>query len=137
MTDNEIIKALECCGRQGNCEGCPLNLEKAAHGSICIVALQDGAFDLINRQNAEVERLKSERDKLLKECKKCGRKTQRKISKLQKQNLELLDMCAEQGEKAIKEFWERFKNDCREIPYVLPSIYLIGDKILKEMVGAE
>ena len=64
---------------------------------------------------AEVERLKSERDTLLKECKKCGGKTQRKISKLQKQNLELLDMCAEQGEKAIKEFAEK-------LPELIPNI---------------
>ncbi len=61
------------------------------------------------KAQTEIERLKSERDILLKECKKCGRKTQRKISKLKKQNLELLDMCAEQGEKAIKEFSDKYE----------------------------
>lgn len=54
MTDNEIIKALECCnGWDGRCLNCPLNRE----GTNCKEKLNSYAFDLINRQKAEIERL--------------------------------------------------------------------------------
>ena len=51
MTDNDIIKALECCVHQ-NCAECQLN--KLA---FCMDALGSQALDLINRQKAEIERL--------------------------------------------------------------------------------
>jgi hypothetical protein len=58
MTDNEIIKALECCcGGDGgkNCYCCPLY-----EVSPCTNALSKYALDLINRQKAEIERLQKE-----------------------------------------------------------------------------
>lgn len=55
MTDNEIIKALECCNTNGGCTDCPLFEIK---GRNCIVQLDIYAFDLIKRQQAEIERLK-------------------------------------------------------------------------------
>ncbi len=55
MTDNEIIKALECCKDEGVCTGCPLFEQKTAK---CITRLNFYALDLINRQKAEIERLK-------------------------------------------------------------------------------
>lgn len=56
MTDNEIIKALECCShRIGNlqCEHCPAY----SIAQMCIEDLMSDALDLINRQKAEIERL--------------------------------------------------------------------------------
>lgn len=58
MTDNEIIKALECC-RSTSCYDCPYNDE-----NLCIDALLQYALDLINRQKAENERLKDKNAKL-------------------------------------------------------------------------
>ena len=57
MTDNEIIKALECCkdGTAIGCKKCPLYEDK---GQTCITILSHNAIDLINRQKAEIERLK-------------------------------------------------------------------------------
>lgn len=55
MTDNEIIKALECCQKNVLCEQCPLN-EKSS----CINKLSTYALDFIARQQAEIERLKDE-----------------------------------------------------------------------------
>lgn len=54
MTDNEIIKALECCfNNNGNCtEECPLR-----HNNECWKILSSSTLDLINRQQAEIERL--------------------------------------------------------------------------------
>ena len=60
MTDNEIIKALECCFARGfdesTCYECPFYTATAQ----CTEDLRDSALDLINRQKAENERLKKE-----------------------------------------------------------------------------
>lgn len=59
MTDNEIIKALECCSNGNACqEECPLNdLEDLAY---CMSTLLQNTLDLINRQKAEIEDLQNE-----------------------------------------------------------------------------
>lgn len=59
MTDNDIKKALECCGNQIACtDGCPLDdlggIDK------CVHTLLLNALDLINRQQAEIEKLNVE-----------------------------------------------------------------------------
>ena len=58
MTDNEIIKALECCydlDSSAICHQCPLyQTEECRDGYL---GLQ--AYHLINRQQAEIERLKA------------------------------------------------------------------------------
>lgn len=62
MTDNEIIKALECCGSNGwgeedkrPCDKCPMQ-----ECEDCEVELPDYALNLINRQKAEIEKLKTQ-----------------------------------------------------------------------------
>ena len=62
MTDEQIVKALECCSRHGNCEGCPYADDE------CITAegesiLMKETVDLINRQKAGVEQWKEEANK--------------------------------------------------------------------------
>lgn len=74
MTDNEIIKALECCqSENGNdCENCPYSVVVYRQGEGgCTNKLMQDALDLINRQKAELElktmdinSLASERDAL-------------------------------------------------------------------------
>ena len=56
MTDNEVIKALECCGFEyGNrCSICP---KYDGGNDFCQEELHRYALDLINRQKAEIERL--------------------------------------------------------------------------------
>ena len=58
MTDNDIIKALECCCKNNNCEGCPLDYFDFS--SQCASELAIKSLDLINRQQAENERLEKE-----------------------------------------------------------------------------
>lgn len=48
MTDNEIIKALECC-RDDTCVSCPICTE-----GLCNGGLHKNTLDLINRQKAEI-----------------------------------------------------------------------------------
>ena len=53
MNDNDIIKALEHCLVSGDCAACMYNEYR------CFDMIQD-AFDLINRQKAEIEKLRKE-----------------------------------------------------------------------------
>ena len=53
MTDNEIIKALECCTGDGLCCECPMWEMLSAN---CIVELNRLALEIIKRQQAELER---------------------------------------------------------------------------------
>lgn len=55
MTDNEIKKALECCVSTDDCKKCPLG---GTHQ--CYPTLEKNALDLINRQQAEIEKWKAE-----------------------------------------------------------------------------
>lgn len=60
MTDNEIIKALECCQTQyaKNCEKCPYERYKkpCISAITCSSQMRADLLDLINRQRAEIER---------------------------------------------------------------------------------
>ena len=54
LTDNEIIKALECCRKAPlkGCKECPYYEQEW-----CDVFLKRDVIDLINRQNSEIKRL--------------------------------------------------------------------------------
>ena len=63
MTDKETIKALECCittNRKYKCADCPY---KKTLG-FCIDKLNKDVIDLINRQQAEIERLRERNNTL-------------------------------------------------------------------------
>lgn len=62
MTDNEIIKALECC-KTGDCVHCPHWKNEYISGDCS--GLISRAIDIINRQKAEIKDLK-------KKCEECG-----------------------------------------------------------------
>ncbi|MBE7039113.1 MAG: hypothetical protein E7398_00110 [Ruminococcaceae bacterium] len=76
MKDNEIIKALKCC-RDCKCKECPC-YNKEIDG--CKEIDEQDILDLINRKQAEIERLK-----------------------------DFCDIYSTEGERAIKEFAERLK----------------------------
>ena len=60
MTDEQIIKALECCATDDgdDCFQCPYGniVYKPGNGG-CVNRCRKDALDLINRQKAEIERL--------------------------------------------------------------------------------
>lgn len=58
MTDKQIVKALECCKRE-ECDRCPFSNKGLG---VCGQFLIEQAFDLVRRQQEEIEWLKSERD---------------------------------------------------------------------------
>ncbi len=62
MTDNEIVKALECCSSEVlvnlNCSHCPYQCPN------CMTILYKDALALINRQKAEIDRQDKEIERL-------------------------------------------------------------------------
>lgn len=124
MTDNDIIKALECCRDTVNnsncCKLCPYYEVKD-----CAVASANDILDLITRKQSEIERLKTEN----------------------KHYAELEQGCYVTGVKnikavAYKEFAEKLK-DIFEHAYQFEYGYLLNkdvinakiDNLVKEMVG--
>lgn len=59
MTDNEIIKSLECC-ITNDCAKCKAYDETNGEIVDCLHAICRNAIDLINQQKAEIERLNVE-----------------------------------------------------------------------------
>ena len=66
MTDKDIIKALECCSTGGQkCSECPYTpLDWSGMEVSCDCDLHSIALDLINRQQAEIERCHKEFEEL-------------------------------------------------------------------------
>ena len=108
MSDNEIIKALECCANEGfqDCENCPLNIP---HQPCSKVKLPRISLDLINRQKAESERLEAQHREM---C--IGIKVLKK--------------------KAIQEFAERLKEKLRRNARVSPFAHNLNDVIIDNLV---
>ena len=106
MTDNEIIKALE---------GAILN-SKSCDSKVWIIAVYklENALDLINRQHAEIDRLKE----FIVETRRCDKEIK---------------------SEAVKEFAEKLKNKWFDEHYDSPNIDFDDfiDNLLKEMVGEE
>jgi hypothetical protein len=101
MTDNEIIKALECLsGINILCKECAYH--KKFHYPDCRQEVAEKALDLINRQKAEIERLKAEADQIAED-----------YSNLVIEKDELFDEAEKLIKKAkaeaVKEFAERLK----------------------------
>ena len=127
MTDNEIIKALECSTKKGFCETCKYrekhitdeNFYWCESGKTCVngSAWESAILDLINRQKAEIERLRLYN------------------------NLMVSELKAPKAE-AIKEFAEELKQRTLIQPHYndfvkefLKIIHRNIDNLVKEMVG--
>lgn len=117
MTDNEIIKAVECCIGNTRCGECPMfrtpNCMNRVFGYVC---------DLINRQNAEIERLENKKYIKIVKC--------------------IATNMYEEKSKVIKEFADRFKNiadkttikyvdDYGKVSFLINEVDL--DNLVKEM----
>lgn len=113
MTEAEIMKALECCAEQRPCQECPLcNYTQDAEKCKNKVFVE--CLDLLNRKNAEIERVTKERDNITKTY------------------TEVVDAWQITRAEAIKEFAERVKGK-----QYLDGVYVVDvkdiDQIAKEM----
>lgn len=134
MTDNEIIKALECCGAGwDSCKPCPLY----EYEGDCLESIVGDILDLINRQKAKIECLEKKvnaRNEII-----LGQKAEIKELKIECGNAQFAKYKAEFEEfrteiraDAIKEFAYKLKN----IPSVVVHKWEI-DELVKEMVRGE
>lgn len=104
MEDYEIIKALECCKNE-DCDNCPFFKYPK---SICRWDVWDCALDLINRQKAEIERLRED-----------IKAQDSSISSL----LSIVNSNYQNGRnEAIKEFAEIIVSDYPEMEYYLTNL---------------
>lgn len=156
MTDNEIIKALECClGIKGRCIDCPIY--ESEH---CTGDLHDNALNLIINQKEEIERLNKDCEDVIYKleyllCNATGNKFSKHTYPIGDMvsyvNDYIQDCCNEAVEEAkeavkseaIKEFAERLKENLTGIgrsttygnfEYGTVKSYEI-DNLVKEMTG--
>ena len=115
MIDNEIVKALECHASDAEfCKLCPLTNEEW-----CSVKLARNTLDLINYQQAEIERLSKKNEEL---------------AEILSDTIRI--RYAEAKAEAIKEFAERLQQRTR--PTLEYCEVVLGsdiDNLVKEMVG--
>lgn len=129
MNDEEIKKALECCAYNEDCESCPRS--KYCDG----VEQMIHALDLINRQQAEIERYEKESNEQFDKIKLLDDRIKQRYAELFEEAKEFVRT------EAIKEFAERLKEKQRTFigdGYAyefIPSIEI--DVLLAEMVGGE
>lgn len=121
VTDSDIKKALECCKKAcvNRCEGCPYR-----DRIMCALDLRKDAIDLINRQQAEIERLTNK-------CEDCAGCSEWKCD------------CSLIKSEAIKEFWSKLitkriavhsYNNTEDKPITKFVIEISeGDNLVKEM----
>jgi uncharacterized protein (DUF2225 family) len=114
MTDNKIIKALECCAIWGECIDCPYDdIEYKSPTDNCTYNSTKDAIDLINRQQAE-------------------------NTELQRKNIELQYEKVKLKNEAIKEFAERLKLRFRNtVSCNYGAIHEAVNRIVKEMTEDE
>ena len=131
-TNEEIEKALSLCGRTTEvvyCDQCPLCGEYECNRIIKVLA-----FDIINRQKAEIERLKEKKSKL-----------ENKINEIYPLVMQLPNAMQQIKAEACKEFANKLEEEygiftplgvnwIEEVKAVRVSDI---DKILKETVGED
>ena len=125
MTDNEIIKAMQCVmGNDVSCSEC--EYQKALPFPSCRRMCAKNALDLINRQKAENESLKVD-------LAKCSIRLDNLYKTADEIKSEAIKEFAERLKKYFKKFsgaYWMFKGEPKHIPEdIIPDI----DKIVKEM----
>lgn len=121
MTDNEIIKALECCtswGCETSCADCPL------HDTGCLHFNKLGeTLDLINRQKATIEQLEKDKESFA-----------NSYAKAVARNLTIKAEAVKEFAKKFKKIAIKDKSPMLCIPYYRMSVKTF-DNLVEEMVG--
>lgn len=107
MTDNETIKALECC-KDNDCDNCPFEEQCRRNGSLADIAL-----DLINRQKTEIDILIRKKETLRDEIAEHQAEIERLKEKHSRMKFNLESVLEERADhtEAIKEFAEKVETD--------------------------
>lgn len=129
MTDNEVIKALECCST-ATCISNKCPYEEMHDIPKCTTKLTSDALDLINRQKAEIKKLQTY----------ITNHPYRIVigtADIYTENHEEYEkLLARISGEAIKEFSERLQNDLGHLFLIHhPVVGELIDNLVKEMVG--
>jgi hypothetical protein len=127
MTDNKIVKALECC-KSRECGECPRLYNDFPDSHECKADLMEKVYNLIDRQKAEVERLKAYNHNLL--------------SANVGMSCNWLDEIKKAKSEAVREFAKEFVADLSHMltydkDYIKAKIFNLVETKEKEMVGDE
>lgn len=137
LTDSEIVKALECCGCSANvCDDCPITTA-LKDDCKCGEYLATNALDLINRLQAENERVETLNSDLV-EIQDIRKKVNLALIA---ENAELTTAYKTAKAEAYKEFAERLKTEYAKGMnwFKKKESYYVDvgdiDNLLKELVG--
>lgn len=99
MTDKEIIKALECCASESieDCQVCPYMFDTIYCDQM---KLRADAFDLVNRQQEQLEAAANGQETL----QKALAEKDREIERLTAEKEQLIKTFGECQERAVKDF---------------------------------
>ena len=101
MTDNDIKKALECHIKLHCWNDCPnATEERQLLNKSCSRMIAEDALDLINRQQAEIEKL----ERIIRFADRVIKNQEAEIERL---GLDIMQASG-RGKIAIKEFWKKF-----------------------------
>ncbi len=134
LTDSEIVKALECCigdtdGK--DCFGCPLY-----EIDDCQAHLNLAALDLINRLQAENERLKEEKSKLENKIDEIYPLVMQLPNAMQQAKAESYKECIDKVKNIICEnTYPDFDKNGKAVNIWKSRAYKDIDNLLKELVG--
>ena len=148
MTDNEIVKALECCCKNNNCDGCPLDY--LTFSSQCASELAIKSLDIINRQKAEIERLNKEVEtfadigKMYSEIKaeayrEFAERSEKELFIKQNEHREhwMETLNRHRGTEAYKDYEWSIDNWLRGYGEAVQDILAINQNFLKELEGED
>ena len=136
MTDNDVIKALECCNQDSSkgCFRCPYRQYSPA----CLEKRNADTIDLINRQQVEIERLRKDNgivDILYQEEQAQNEDLKTEIERLKKgwkaDVIEAQNIKAE----AIKEFTKRLNKEAEEVVIDREGDFVFANDKLYETVA--
>ena len=142
MTDNEIIKALECC-KKDDCDNCPNDFGN------CYANLSGYSLELINRQQEEIDRLRKEVNLVsiqFQDLQERYEEVQTEIeqwkeeaNKYQKLWCIAIDDIEAAKSEIYKEFAEHLKERWSNNYYDSPDVDFdeFVDNLLKELVGED
>ena len=132
LTDNEIVKALECCANLEACEKCPMGSMEKYDTDTCEHQIMLYSLDLINRQNEYIKKC----DNLERIADKTIETQKAEIERLKYNLKAVLDERADHTE-AYKEFAERLKATAKANEWNGTICGVDIDNLLKELVGDE
>ena len=133
MTNEQIIKAADIC-RTGECSGCPYH---ELYTASCLNKLTKDVYHLLNRQKAEIERLKAE-NKSIRYCYEQAKSYNDTLAESCEKNCKHFNMTTRA--EAIIDFAERLKKtsiglevgDDKKFKMTVVSTIAI-DNLVKEM----